>query len=257
MSPGKKIKTIARAAEMIKDSLSRKGKIFLFGAGTSGRLSVLEAAECPPTFGSSPTSIQAVIAGGKKAVFLSQEGAEDQSNSITLIEKKLTSKDIVIGIAASGITPFTRAALKTGQQKGCGTILITCNTQELRPSPAKIVIVLNVGPEIIAGSTRLKAATATKITLNMLTTIAMIGLGKTYGPWMVDLRPMSAKLRLRAIRIVSQIAKISPVQSEEFLKKTRGNPKLAILMASQKITLRQAQAKLKSAGGFLRRALAN
>ena len=225
-------------------------------AGASGRLSVLEAAECPPTFGISPSSIQAIIAGGKRAVFLSQEGAEDQSDSLSTIEKKLTAKDIVIGIAASGITPFTRAALRAGKRKGCETILITCNTQELRPPPAKFVIVLNVGPEIIAGSTRLKAATATKITLNMLTTIAMVGLGKTYGPWMVDLRPMSAKLRLRAIRIVSQISKIPPAQSEEFLKKTWGNPKLAILMASQHINLSQARAKLKAADGFLRRALA-
>jgi len=254
---GREISTIVRAADIIKKSLSAGGKIFLFGAGTSGRLGVLEAAECPPTFGTKPSAIQAVIAGGRKAVFASQEGAEDKFPPASKIVVRLNPKDVVIGIAASGITPFTRAALQAGQNRKCQTIFITCNPEELTKSSASVVIALNVGPEIIAGSTRLKAATATKLALNMLTTIAMVRLGKTYGPWMVDLKPQSRKLQLRALRIVSEIANLSSQESAIFLKKTRGNAKLAVLMARQEITLPQARAKLKAADGFLRRALAS
>ncbi len=250
----KELPSIAKGAELIQKCLSQDGRIFLFGAGTSGRLGVLEAAECPPTFGTHPQLIQAFIAGGKNSVFASREGAEDLPIGSD-IKKVLTPNDIVIGIAASGLTPFTRSALQFAKKLGCKTIFLTCNFQEARKPLADLVIALNVGPEIIAGSTRLKAGTATKLALNMLSTISMIGLGKTYGPWMVDLKPISRKLKLRAVRIVSEITKTSPKISEEFLKKARGNAKLAILMIQKNLNLVQARRKLSAANGFLRRAL--
>ncbi len=250
----KKLRQISKAAEILRQCLAKKGRIFLFGAGTSGRLGVLEAAECPPTFGTPPNLIKAVIAGGKSAVFASHEGAEDLPIKPDL-QKILTPQDVVIGIAASGLTPFTRSALKFAKERGSRTIFLTCNPQEDRQSLAEVVIALDVGPEIIAGSTRLKAGTATKLTLNMLTTIAMVGLGKTYGPWMVDLRPISRKLKLRAVRIVSEITKASPKTAEKFLNKARGNAKLAILMFKKNLNLSQARRKLSASNGFLRRAL--
>ncbi len=250
----KQLRSIAKGAELIQKCLSKDGRIFLFGAGTSGRLGVLEAAECPPTFGTPPELIQAVIAGGKNSIFAAREGAEDLPID-SEVKKILTPKDVVIGIAASGLTPFTRSALQFARKRGCRTIFLTCNFQEARKPLADIIIALNVGPEIIAGSTRLKAGTATKMALNMLTTISMIGLGKTYGPWMVDLRPNSRKLKLRAVRIVSEITKTPPHISEDFLNKAHGNAKLAILMSQKKMNLAQARQKLAKAQGFLRRAL--
>ncbi len=250
----KQLRPISKGAEMIRECLAKDGRVFLFGAGTSGRLGVLEAAECPPTFGTHPHLIQAVVAGGKNSVFASREGAEDIPISPS-IQKILTPQDAVIGIAASGLTPFTRSALKFAKKRGCPTIFLTCNSQEAHKPSADIVIALDVGPEIIAGSTRLKAGTATKLALNMLTTISMIGLGKTYGSWMVDLKPNSRKLKLRAVRIVSEITQTPPDVSEEFLNKARGNAKLAILMIQKNLSLAQARQKLAEADGFLRRAL--
>ncbi|MCY3985478.1 MAG: N-acetylmuramic acid 6-phosphate etherase [Candidatus Dadabacteria bacterium] len=197
--------SVSKAAEMVFQAIERGGRVFFVGAGTSGRLGVMEAAECPPTFGTDPETIQAVMAGGHDAVWSSVEGAEDSpTDSVeTLRGKRLSKKDIVLGVAASSGTPFVLSALEYGRTVGCATVLVCCS--EAQDVHADLVILLLVGPEVIVGSTRLKAATATKMTLNMITVTAMVLLGKTYGNLMVDLKPASSKLVDRARRIIMEI----------------------------------------------------
>lgn len=247
-------RVIAQAAEAVCDALRRGGSVVLVGAGTSGRLGVLEAAECPPTFGTSPRQIRAVIAGGRQAVFRSQEGAEDDSRAGAAAMAGLGKKDVVIGIAASGVTPFVRAALKSARKRGCCTVLVTSNDTALR-NPAEIVIAPRVGPEVIAGSTRLKSGTAAKLVLNTLTTAAMIRLGKVYDRWMVDLRPMSRKLRLRAVRIVCDLGRVGPARARSLLKASGYSVKSAVLMARANLSAPQARRRLEQVGGSLRLAL--
>jgi N-acetylmuramic acid 6-phosphate etherase len=254
-SVGRATPSIGRAVALIVESLSHGGRLFFVGAGTSGRLGVLEAAECPPTFGTSPALVQAVIAGGRPAVFRSAEGAEDDAaEGARQVRRRTQAGDVVVGIAASGVTPFVRAALAEAHRRGAATVLVTCNPRVPRHA-ARVAIVLGVGPEVLAGSTRLKAGTATKLALNTLTTAAFARLGKVYGNRMVDLRPRSAKLRARALRLVSEIGKVGPRDAARLLRNAGGSAKLAIVMARRDVGAKMARRLLHDASGSLRRLL--
>ena len=204
---GRVRRQIARAVEVIVTSLERGGRLFFIGAGTSGRLGVMEAAECPPTFGTPPSMVQAIIAGGQTSVFRSREGAEDRTDEgRRAIRRSVRAGDVVVGISASGVSPFVRAALAEARRRKARTVLLAMNPRSPVGRLADLVITPRVGPEILAGSTRLKAGSATKMILNMLTTASMVRLGKVYGNLMVDLRPTSRKLRARALRLVQKLA---------------------------------------------------
>ena len=195
---------IARAAEWLAETLERGGDALLVGAGTSGRLAVLEAAECPPTFGTAPERIRAAIAGGPEAVFAAREGAEDREDEGLAAAAGLRAGDLLIGVSASSVTAFVRGALAAARGRGARTVLLTCATAASVGAPADLVIALATGPEVLTGSTRLKAGSATKAALNAITTAAMVRTGKVFENWMVDLRPGSAKLVDRARRIVAE-----------------------------------------------------
>ncbi len=247
---------MAKAVKLIVSSLKNSGRLFFAGAGTSGRLGVLEAAECPPTFSTPPSMVQAVIAGGPKAVFESQEGAEDnEKKGHSLFLKKIKRNDILVGIAASGVTPFVRGAFRAAKKKGLKTILVTCNPKMKKDSFTDCVIAPYVGPEVITGSTRLKAGTATKLVLNMLTVTSMIQLGKVYQNWMVDLQPKSKKLVFRGLRFIEALGKVSPQEAEKLYTASQKKVKSAIVMARKGCDYKTAQAKLKKSNGFLKKAL--
>ena len=252
---GRAAPAIGRAVDLIVRALSRKGRLIFVGAGTSGRLGVLEAAECPPTFDTPPALVQAVIAGGRRTVFRSAEGAEDDGfDGARQIRRRVRRGDVVVGIAASGVTPFVRGALGEARRRGAATALVTCNPA-VPASAARVVIALAVGPEVLTGSTRLKAGTATKLALNTLTTASFARLGKVYGNRMVDLRPRSAKLRARALRLVRELGGVSPREAEGLLRAARGSAKLAIAMARLGVDAREARRRLRAAAGSLRHAL--
>ena len=245
---------IDRAIRLIATALERGGRLFFVGAGTSGRLGVLEAAECPPTFHTEPSVVQAIIAGGRRAVFRSQEGAEDDRGSARrALRQRLRAGDVIVGIAASGVTPFVVEALKASAQRGARTILLTAHPRVRTTANRRIA--LDVGPEVLTGSTRLKAGTATKLVLNMLTLGAMVRLGKTYGNLMVDVRPTSRKLRARALRIIQSFTHGSERAAEASLRAARGRVKVAILMTAQKLTYPVALRRLAQVNGSLRKAL--
>ncbi len=247
--------SISRAAEMVFRSLERGGRVFFVGAGTSGRLGVMEAAECPPTFGTDPETVQAVMAGGRDAVWNSVEGAEDSATASVevLRSKKLSKDDVIVGIAASSGTPFVISALEYARTVGCASMLISCSEPE--NAPADLVITLLVGPEVIVGSTRLKAATATKMVLNMITTTAMVLLGKTYGNLMVDLKPTSSKLLDRATRIIMEICGVGEEEAVSLFREAGGNLKVAVVMKLGGFTLEESVDLLGKSGGSLKRAL--
>src|SRR5213592_5292351 len=220
---------IATAVETIVAALRRRGRLFFVGAGTSGRLGVLEAAECPPTFGTPPRLVQAIIAGGPAAVFRSREGAEDDTRAAArAVGARVRPGDAVVGVSASGVTPFVRAALAAARRRGARTVLVACNPTTARGSRADVVVAPATGPEVLAGSTRLKAGTATKLVLNTLTTATFVRLGKVYGNRMVDLRPRSAKLRARALGLVREIGGVSQRQAARLVEGASGSAKLAI-----------------------------
>jgi N-acetylmuramic acid 6-phosphate etherase len=205
----KERKSIVRAVELASETLQQQGRIFYIGAGTSGRLGILDASECPPTFRASPELVQGIIAGGQRAIWQAVEGAEDdaEAGAQAIASRSLTSKDLVIGIAASGRTPFVWGALAFAKKQGSKTVLI-CFNPSLQIDKAHrphVLIAPNLGPEILTGSTRLKSGTATKIILNMISTIAMVRIGKVLGNLMVDLNPSNVKLRDRAIRILREL----------------------------------------------------
>lgn len=246
---------MGRAVDWMAQSLRAGGRLFFVGAGTSGRLGVMEAAECPPTFNTPPGKVQAIMAGGRAAVFRSQEGAEDRSaDARRQIRRRVRRGDVVVGIAASGVTPFVRAALAEAKRQDAQTVLVTCNHRSPQKS-ADIVIAPPIGPEVVAGSTRLKAGTAAKMILNMLTTASMVRLGKVYGPWMVDLQPTSRKLHARAVHIVSRLAQISEREAKATLRHSRGHVKTAILMGRRPLSYFQAVTLLRRCDGNLRKAL--
>ncbi len=227
----KELKNISDAIDLISYSIKNDGRLFYVGAGSSGRLGILDAAECPPTFGISAKIIQGIIAGGEKAVFNAVEGAEDNPNGAIkqLKERRVKSNDVVLGIAASGVTPYVKGAVEYALSIDCKTIFLTCNNLNSKPK-VDIIISPIVGPEVITGSTRLKAGTATKLVLNMISTGTMISLGKTYGNLMVDLKPTNAKLVNRSIRIFCSIAKTTEYEAKSYLKKANNNLKTALVM---------------------------
>ncbi|MDI6803756.1 MAG: N-acetylmuramic acid 6-phosphate etherase [Bacteroidota bacterium] len=259
------LKHLAKAVDVIVKAIKSGGRLFYVGAGTSGRLAVIDAAEMPPTFGTDPKLVQAIIAGGNKTVFRSQEGVEDREvESIKNLRKlRLNSSDVVCGIAASLRTPFVSAALAYAKQIGCKTILVTTNSRSVLLNKSfdtiqnsiDVAICPDVGPEIIAGSTRMKSGTAQKMVLNMLTTASMIRLGKVYGNLMVDLKLNSRKLEERAKRVIMNITEVDYERAEEALKKSGGHVKTAIVMILKNTNKAEAQKKLKNVNGFLRPAL--
>jgi N-acetylmuramic acid 6-phosphate etherase len=245
---------VARGVDALAAALSGGGRALILGAGTSGRLAVLEAAECPPTFNTPPGLIRAVIAGGRRSVFRAKEGAEDDPALGRRAAAAARRGDVVIGVAASGVTPFVRAALAEARRRGAVTVLVTSNgrPQGVR---ADIVIAPDVGPEVVTGSTRLKSGTAAKLVLNALTTGAMIRIGKVYDHWMVDLKPTSRKLRLRGERIVVELGGAAPARARALLRAAAGSVKTAVVMARRGGDAAAARARLSAAGGVLRRAL--
>jgi N-acetylmuramic acid 6-phosphate etherase len=249
---------IAAAVKLVVAALHGDGRLFFVGAGTSGRLGVLEAAECPPTFGTPPRLVQAIIAGGRGSVFRSREGAEDdQAAARRAVRGRVRRGDVVVGVSASGVTPFVRAALAAARRRGAATVLVACNAEGARGarSSANIRIVPLTGAEVLAGSTRLKAGTATKLVLNTLTTAAMTGLGRVYGNRMIDLQPRSAKLYERALRLVADLGGVSRGRARAALKASRGRVRVAIVMAKSGGNAIEASRALAAAGGSLRMAL--
>jgi N-acetylmuramic acid 6-phosphate etherase len=248
---------IAQAAGILTRSLKQRGRLILVGAGTSGRLGVLEAAEMPPTFGTPVETVQAVMAGGPVAVHRAKEGVEDDYDAGARALRRLrpTRKDVVIGISASGITPFVRGAMAYANTARAATIGVTCDPRSELRVLANVTVILVVGPEVIAGSTRLKAGTATKIVLNMLTTAAMIRVGKTYGNLMVDVKSNSDKLRDRARRIIVTVTGLDDDEADALLRRAQWNVKAAIVMAKARLTRGQALARLRAANDSVREAI--
>jgi N-acetylmuramic acid 6-phosphate etherase len=248
---------IAHGIEIITQALRKGGRVILIGAGTSGRLGVVESAEMPPTFGTAPRLVQAIMAGGQGAVFQAKEGVEDnyEEGGRSIARLRLTARDVVIGVSASGITPFVRGGLTRARKAGAKIIFVTCWPGSELQNFVDLIIAPAVGPEIIAGSTRLKAGTATKLVLNMLTTVSMIKWGKTYGNLMVDVRTGSEKLKDRAKRIVSMVTGLDPAASEALLKRARWNVKAAIVMEKAGLTLPQAMKRLRANDNLVRDAI--
>ncbi len=253
---GRVRREIAEAVHLIVGGLEGGGRLVFVGAGTSGRLGVLEAAECPPTFGTPPRLVQAIMAGGRGAVFRSREGAEDDAAAARrAVRARVRRGDAVVGISASGVTPFVSAALAEARRRGAATVLVACNARVRPRAAARVIIAPAPGPEVLAGSTRLKAGTATKLVLNTLTTASMARLGKVYGNRMVDLQPRSAKLRARARRLVEELGGVSRARARKLLAEARGRVSLAIVMARRRLGARSAARILGEAGGSLRAAL--
>ncbi len=246
---------IAQAAEEFAATLKRGGRILYVGAGTSGRLGVLDAAECPPTYGTDPKQILGVISGGYDTLILSKEGVEDNTEAAVadMKQQKLASIDMVIGIAASRRTPYTISALHYAQSLGCKTAFIICNPPSGEKLPVDILISLPVGPEVITGSTRMKSGTAQKLALNMISTTAMILLGKTYGNRMVDLQAKSEKLAARSRRLLMELLSIDMLEADALLAKANGSVKLALVMRAKNCSAEEARNLLTNADGFLRR----
>jgi N-acetylmuramic acid 6-phosphate etherase len=248
---------IAVGADLIAKSLRKGGRVVFVGAGTSGRLGVLESAEMPPTFGTDPLLVQAIMAGGKNAIFRAREGAEDDYEEGARAVNRLnpTKKDVVVGVSASGMTPFVRGALTRGRQAGSRVIFVTCDPRSELQTFVDLTIAPAVGPEVIAGSTRLKAGTATKLVLNMLTTGAMILVGKTYGNLMVDVQIGSEKLRDRARRILNIVAGLDAEEAERLLKRAHWNVKAAIVMQKSGLTYTRALSRLRRSQDRIREAI--
>ncbi len=246
---------IARVIDLLEAAFRSGGRLFYVGAGTSGRLGVLDAAECPPTFGTDPEMIIGIIAGGHKAMFRSVEGAEDDLNSgIAEIDgHRVAPHDVVVGIAASGTTPFVRAALGRAQARGARTVMVACaEPPQVLQDTCDVCITLPVGPEVVTGSTRMKAGTVTKQVLNMLTTGAMIRLGKTYGNLMVDVRAWNDKLIDRSERILMETTGATRGASREALAAADQRVKVAIVMLRRAVDRETAERLLTEHGGHLR-----
>jgi len=254
---GRVIPEIARAVDAIVGAFGKGGRLIYIGAGTSGRLGVLDASECPPTFGVPPGMVVGLIAGGPSALMRASEGTEDRSveGAANLKSVNLSDRDVVVGIAVSGRTPYVIGALDYAKSMGAVTVGLTCNPSSAIAQMADISIAPLVGPEVLTGSTRLKSGSAQKLVLNMLTTASMIRIGKSYQNLMVDLHVSNAKLLARAVRIVMEATDCSPEDAEQALEQTGNDVKLAILVKLTGRPAEAARAALTTSGGFLRRAI--
>ena len=248
---------IAVGIEIITAALRQGGRIIFVGAGTSGRLGVVESAEMPPTFGTSPDLVLAVMAGGQNAILRPKEGVEDnyEEGARSINRLRPTKKDVVIGVSASGMTPFVRGALTRSRRAGSKIIFVTCDPQTELQTFVDLTIAPGVGPEVIAGSTRLKAGTATKIVLNMLTTGAMVRIGKTYGNLMVDVQIGSEKRKDRARRIIAVVTGLDYDEADALLQRARWNVKAAIVMQKTALPYARAMSRLRAAHDFVRDAI--
>jgi N-acetylmuramic acid 6-phosphate etherase len=248
---------VAAAIRIVVAQLKNGGRLMYFGAGTSGRLGVLDASECPPTFRTNPEMVQGIIAGGMEAMFQAKEGAEDsaEGGAATVDEKKVGASDVVMGIAAGGTTPYVHGALRRAAARGAKTIFLSC-VQPV-PNEPKVDVAIRplTGPEIVTGSTRLKAGTATKLVLNMITTLSMVQLNKVYENLMVDLRATNTKLWDRGARIIATITSLPKDQSMEVLKQADGHVKVAIVMHKRSVSADEARSLLERHDGKLRDAL--
>ncbi len=254
----KEIPYITQAVEIIVKSLKNGGRLLYFGAGTSGRLGVVDASECPPTFGTPFGMIDGFIAGGKEAMFRAQEGAEDyeENGANDVLAANVTQKDVVCGIAASRRTPYVVGAVKKAKELGASTLFVTCNPREnFNIKEVDVAMCPYVGPEVVMGSTRMKSGTAQKLVLNMLTTTAMIRMGKVYENMMIDLQMTNKKLVERSKRIVMTITGISYEEAEKYLNEAGGHVKTALVMILAKVDLNEAKERLEKAEGFVRKAI--
>ena len=254
---GRTLPAIARAVDAIVEAIRHGGRLIYVGAGSSGRMAVLDAAECPPTFGTSPKLVQALIAGGRKAVTGAVEGAEDseRSGERDLRAARLTRQDVVVGIMASGTTPYVLSALRFAGKHGATTVAITVNPNTPVAGLAKILIATEVGPEVLTGSTRLKAGTAQKMVLNMLTTAAMVRLGHVYENLMIDVRPSNQKVSHRMVRILADASGKRLSAAEDALRLAGHNMRVALVMLKLNLGAPEAKARLRRAKGDLRQAL--
>ncbi len=247
---------IAEAVELMAERIRNGGRVFYVGAGTSGRIALQDAVEWPPTFGTPPDLVQTLIAGGAEAIVQSVEGAEDDRDAgYRAVKEHANARDVVIGVAASGRTPYVIGALEAANEIGAATVAITCNDPAPILDLAQVKIAAVTGPEVIAGSTRLKAGTTQKMIFNMLSTATMIRLGKVYGNLMVDVVASNQKLRQRACRVVAQIAGVDEDEAQRLLEQTGWRAKPAIVMARCGVDADEARARLERAEGMLRRVL--
>lgn len=249
------VPTIAKAVDAITARFKKNGRLIYIGAGTSGRLGVLDAVECVPTFGVPPEKVVGVIAGGDRAMYRAVEGAEDSPTlgQQDLVALSLTKEDVVVGIAASGRTPYVIGALTYAKEVGAETIALSCNQDAEISAFANIAIEVIVGAEVLTGSTRLKAGTAQKLVLNMLSTASMIGIGKVYNNLMVDVQPTNEKLRVRAVRIIQQATECTEEQAQEAFEQSGEQVKIAIVMILFDQTKEQAEETLVQNQGFIRK----
>jgi N-acetylmuramic acid 6-phosphate etherase len=248
---------IARAIDWIADALANGGRLIYVGTGTSGRIAGLDAAECPPTFGTDPRMVQFVMAGGRKALGAAVEADEDSRamGAREIRKKRPGKKDIVVGISASGRTPFTVAAVEWARRAGAKTIAVTSNPGSALEAAAEMAIVVETGPEVVAGSTRMKAGTAQKMVLNMLSTGAMVRMGYVYGDLMVNLHQKNRKLAERAVRIVERATGVDRNEAQRVLKSAGNNVPVAIVMQVAGVTKKTAKKALAAAGGRVRKAI--
>lgn len=250
---------IAQAVEIVVDAFKRGGRLIYAGAGTSGRLGVLDAAECPPTFGSPPEMVQGLIAGGKEAMFRAQEGAEDHeaNGRNALVEAGVRPIDVVCGIAASRRTPYVVGAVKYAREIGCPTLFVTCNPRDQFDLHefVDVAICAAVGPEVIMGSTRMKSGTAQKLVLNMITTAAFVRMGKVYENMMIDLQMTNEKLKERSKRIVMTATGVDYAEAQRVLGEAGGHVKTALVMLLADVDAAAARERLERADGFVRQAI--
>lgn len=254
----KEIPYIAKAVDVIVEAIKNGGRLLYFGAGTSGRLGVVDASECPPTFGAPYDLIVGYIAGGNEAMFRAQEGAEDyeENGAVDVIKANVTEKDVVCGIAASRRTPYVIGAIKKAKELGAKTLYVTATPREgFNIKEVDISICPNVGPEVVMGSTRMKSGTAQKLVLNMLTTTTFVRLGKTYENMMIDLQQTNKKLVERSKRIIMTIANVDYQTATDYLEKSKGHVKTALVMIKANCSYEEAKLRLEKASGFVRKAI--
>ena len=251
------IPEISKVVELAVESLNSDGRIFYVGAGTSGRIAAVDAVECPPTFGIPSERVQAIVAGGQKALMQASETSEDDRGkaAASLKSKGLTKNDLVIGIAASGNTPYTLAALEFSKAKGAKTAALVCIENSPMSKIAGVTICVAVGPEIITGSTRMKAGTAHKLVLNMISTAAMIRLGMTYSNWMINVSMTNRKLRDRGAHMLQEILGVKPAEAERLVEASGGRLKVAVVMGATGCCHKEAERSLAESKGNLRKVL--